>query len=187
MEAVFSLKSVREFSPQAVPEPLVRDILKEVMRMPVTGPQRPWQFVVINDRSLLERIPDFLSSAHLVREAPLAVVVCYDSRLGEHKEVWFRDCTTAAETILVVARARNLGLSSFVSAGNRAAAIQVVLGEGVHSVRCTLTPTRNGLAYAGSARGRAIVRKPGGSAARAARTRCVGVRTGERRARRTGA
>ena len=35
--------------------------------------------------------------------------------------------------------------------------IEVVIGEGVHGVRCTLTPTRNGLAYAGSARGREIV------------------------------
>jgi hypothetical protein len=35
--------------------------------------------------------------------------------------------------------------------------ITVVLGEGVHSVRCSLTPTRNGLAYAGSAMGREIV------------------------------
>jgi len=35
--------------------------------------------------------------------------------------------------------------------------IQVVLGEGVHSVRCDLTPTRNGLAYAGNVRGREIV------------------------------
>jgi hypothetical protein len=35
--------------------------------------------------------------------------------------------------------------------------IQVVLGEGVHSVRCDLAPTRNGSAYAGSAMGREIV------------------------------
>jgi len=35
--------------------------------------------------------------------------------------------------------------------------IQVVLGEGVHSVRCDLTPTRNGSAYVGSAMGREIV------------------------------
>ena len=35
--------------------------------------------------------------------------------------------------------------------------IEVVIGEGVHSVRCTLTPTRNGAAYAGSAMGREIV------------------------------
>jgi hypothetical protein len=35
--------------------------------------------------------------------------------------------------------------------------ITVVLGEGVHNVRCSLTPTRNGLAYAGNAMGREIV------------------------------
>ncbi len=35
--------------------------------------------------------------------------------------------------------------------------IEVVLGEGIHSVKCQLTPTRNGMAYAGSAMGREIV------------------------------
>jgi len=35
--------------------------------------------------------------------------------------------------------------------------IQVVLGSGIHSVKCDLTPTRNGLAYAGNAMGREIV------------------------------
>ena len=35
--------------------------------------------------------------------------------------------------------------------------IEVVLGEGIHSVKCTLAPTRNGMAYAGSAMGREIV------------------------------
>ena len=39
----------------------------------------------------------------------------------------------------------------------RAERITVVLGEGVHSVKCDLTPTRNGLAYAGSVMGREIV------------------------------
>ena len=35
--------------------------------------------------------------------------------------------------------------------------IQIVLGEGVHSVRCELTPTRSGSAYVGNAMGREIV------------------------------
>lgn len=35
--------------------------------------------------------------------------------------------------------------------------IEVVLGEGVHSVKCDLVPTRNGLSYAGSVMGREIV------------------------------
>ncbi|HLX24496.1 MAG TPA: hypothetical protein VKR38_14210 [Usitatibacter sp.] len=39
----------------------------------------------------------------------------------------------------------------------RVEAITVVLGEGVHSVKCTLSPTRNALAYAGSVMGRELV------------------------------
>jgi DUF2075 family protein len=39
----------------------------------------------------------------------------------------------------------------------RADSIQVVLGEGIHSVKCELRPTRNGLAYAGSVMGREII------------------------------
>lgn len=35
--------------------------------------------------------------------------------------------------------------------------IEVVLGEGVHSVKCELTPTPSGAAYVGSAMGREIV------------------------------
>ena len=35
--------------------------------------------------------------------------------------------------------------------------IEVVLGEGIHSVKCELLPTPNGMAYAGSAMGREIV------------------------------
>jgi hypothetical protein len=41
--------------------------------------------------------------------------------------------------------------------GKRADRIQIVLGEGIHSVKCDLTPTRNGLAYAGSVMGRELV------------------------------
>jgi hypothetical protein len=39
----------------------------------------------------------------------------------------------------------------------RANQITVVIGEGVHSVKCDLTPTKNGQAYVGSVMGREIV------------------------------
>ena len=35
--------------------------------------------------------------------------------------------------------------------------IEVVLGEGIHSVKCELLPTANGFAYAGSVMGREVV------------------------------
>jgi hypothetical protein len=53
--------------------------------------------------------------------------------------------TTTGQTLQVVVLSK------------RVDAIEIVLGEGVHSVRCRLSPTRNGLAYVGNAMGREIV------------------------------
>lgn len=39
----------------------------------------------------------------------------------------------------------------------RADCIEVVIGEGVHNMKCTLTPTRNAMAYVGSVKGRELV------------------------------
>jgi len=39
----------------------------------------------------------------------------------------------------------------------RADRIEIVLGEGIHNMKCELTPTRMGLSYAGSVRGRELV------------------------------
>lgn len=48
-------------------------------------------------------------------------------------------------------------LMDVVVLDKRPSSIQVVIGSGVHSVKCELTPTRNGLAYAGSVMGREVV------------------------------
>ncbi len=39
----------------------------------------------------------------------------------------------------------------------RADHIEVIVGEGAHSIKCQLTPTHTGLAYAGNVMGREIV------------------------------
>ena len=39
----------------------------------------------------------------------------------------------------------------------RADHIQVILGEGIHSVKCDMVPTRNGQAFVGEVMGREIV------------------------------
>jgi hypothetical protein len=48
-------------------------------------------------------------------------------------------------------------LIEVVVLSKRAELIEVVIGQGVHSVRCQLTPTRNGLAYAGKVMGREVI------------------------------
>ena len=54
-------------------------------------------------------------------------------------------------------RTENGQVMEVVVLNKRANAIEIVLGEGVYNVKCTLSPTRNGLAYAGSVMGRELV------------------------------
>jgi hypothetical protein len=61
-----------------------------------------------------------------------------------------------AETIKV--RVTETGqMLDVVVLNKRPESIQVVIGSGVHSVKCDLTPTRTRTAYAGSVMGREIV------------------------------
>lgn len=53
--------------------------------------------------------------------------------------------TATGQTLDVVVLNKRLGL------------IEVVIGEGVHSVRCQLTPNRLGTAYVGNVMGREVV------------------------------
>lgn len=57
----------------------------------------------------------------------------------------------------ITVRMENGQTMDVVVFSKRASGIQIVLGEGVHSVKCELTPTRNGMAYAGSVMGREVV------------------------------
>lgn len=54
-------------------------------------------------------------------------------------------------------RTENGQLIEVVVLSKRAELIEVVIGQGVHNVRCQLTPTRNGLAYAGQVKGREVI------------------------------
>jgi hypothetical protein len=60
-----------------------------------------------------------------------------------------------AETIKV--KMESGKLMDVVVFSKRASVIEVVLGEGVHSVKCEMKPTRNGSAFVGSIMGREII------------------------------
>jgi len=58
--------------------------------------------------------------------------------------------------------------------------IQIVLGEGIHNVRCDLTPTRSGAAYVGNAIGREIVYERSRDQVKADLVRAAGFRNFKR-------
>lgn len=109
MEALLTRRSIRKYTPKAVPEAVIRELLEAAMSAPSAGNQQPWQFIVINDRKTLDEIPKFHPFSQPLREAPVAIVVCGDMKRENFKGFWVQDCSAATENILVAARARGLG------------------------------------------------------------------------------
>ncbi len=109
MESVFRRRSIRRYTPDPVGEDRIRRLLEAAMAAPSAGDQRPWEFVVIDDRALLDRIPEVHPHSNMVREAPVAILVCGDPGREKHKGYWVQDCSAAVMNILIEAVELDLG------------------------------------------------------------------------------
>lgn len=109
MEAILTRRSVRHFTPQPVSDDLVEQILRAAMQAPSAANAQPWHFVVITDRNLLEEVTTFHPVAESLHEAPLAILVCGDSRLEKRPDRWILDCSAVTQNMLLAAHALGLG------------------------------------------------------------------------------
>lgn len=109
MDILFSRRSIRKFTTEAVSEKSVREILEAAMSAPSAGNQQPWHFIIINDRKLLDQIPSLHPHSLMCREAAMAILVCGDPTLEKHVGYWVQDCAAATENLLLSIHAVGLG------------------------------------------------------------------------------
>jgi len=95
MEAIFTRRSIRKYTKQPVSDESASN-------------QQPWCFVIINDRKILSEIPAHHPYAQMLKEAPVAIMVCCDSDL-QPGEWGVQDCSAATQNILLAAHAKGLG------------------------------------------------------------------------------
>jgi nitroreductase len=101
VNAIYKRRSIRKFTAQPVSEETLFDFIKAGMNAPSAGNQRPWRFVIITERSLLDEVPKFHRYAAMLREAPCAILVCGDLELESFEGMWVQDCSAATENILL--------------------------------------------------------------------------------------
>lgn len=109
LDAIRTRRSVRRYLPDPVDESTLRSLLEAAMLAPSAANEQPWQFVVIDDRSMLDSIPSFSPYASAVRGAPLGILVCADTRSLAVPGFWVQDCSAAVENLLLAAHALGLG------------------------------------------------------------------------------
>jgi len=108
-EAIFTRRSIREYTPQAVPDELVQELLATAMQAPSAGNQQPWHFIVVTERKQLDALADVLPFGKMLQAAPLGIVVCVDLKLERYSGFWVQDCSAATQNLLLAAHARGLG------------------------------------------------------------------------------
>lgn len=109
LEAILTRRSIRRYSDRPVPGETVAELLRAAMAAPSAGNEQPWQFVVVEDQATLHAIPKYHPYSAMLKEAPVAVVVCGDVRLERYKGYWVQDCSAAMENLLLAAHALGLG------------------------------------------------------------------------------
>jgi len=109
LKVIESRRSIRKFQNKEIPATILEKILRAAMLAPSAYNQQPWQFIVINERKLLDMIPNIHPYADMCKTAPLAILVCADLKLEKSKNMWLFDCAAASQNILLAARDLGIG------------------------------------------------------------------------------
>jgi nitroreductase len=110
LEAINTRRSIRKFILREIPDEIVTKILQAGMCAPTSGNQRPWQFIVIRDRVMIDRfIEAYPYSKKMLPDVPVTIMVCFDRNLEKYEKRWQMDCANATLSMLLATHSLGYG------------------------------------------------------------------------------
>ena len=107
MENILKRTSIREYSDKEISHESIENLLKAGMAAPSSRDRRPWHFVVISDKTILQNLGENLKTASCLTGANKAIIVCGDTDVSDN--CWFLDCSAATQNILLAATSMDIG------------------------------------------------------------------------------
>ena len=107
LQTIFNRKSVRKYTERPVEKEKLEMLVRAGMAAPSSRDRRPWEFVIVTDRDLLDTMGDGLPLARMLKDTKQAIIVCGDTL--KSNKAWMLDCSTAAQNILLAAESMGLG------------------------------------------------------------------------------
>ena len=107
IRVIFARRSIRKYTAELVSEKDVRTMLEAAMAAPSASNRKPWHFIVVTDREILDNLAKAHPYGKMLLEAPLCIVVCGDKTISS--SYWVQDCSAATENLLLAATALGLG------------------------------------------------------------------------------
>jgi len=109
IEAILTRRSIRKYTDRLIPDDMTRMLLDAAMSAPSARNTQSWHFIVIEDRKVLDLIPQVHPYADMVMGAPLAIVVCGDRGMEPNEGYLVQNCSAATQNLLIAANALGLG------------------------------------------------------------------------------
>jgi nitroreductase len=110
MKEIFERRSIRKYTDAPVSDESVNELLEAAMAAPSASNQQPWEFVIINDKNIMDHIAEIHPHAQMIKDAQVAIAVCADlDRDKKNSGYWIQDCSAATENILLEAQYLGLG------------------------------------------------------------------------------
>lgn len=108
---LFARRSIRRYTEEEVAPEKVEILLKAAMAAPSAGNRKPWHFVVVDERGILESLADTHPYAGMLHEAPVCILPCGETDRGVAGKggYWIQDLSAATENILLAAVGLGLG------------------------------------------------------------------------------
>ncbi len=107
LKVIRERRSIRSYLAKDVEDEKLREVLKSAMFAPSSRGGRAWEFIVIRNDETRGALSDATPYALFVRDAPVAIAVCYDTDAGRRFK---EDASICAEHIHL--EAVNQGLAS---------------------------------------------------------------------------
>lgn len=111
-EAIRSRRSIRKYKKGVtIPEEHIQLMLEAAMMAPSAGNTRPWEFIVLENRGLMEKITEINPYSRMLKTASAAIIICAKPELqtGICSGFWPQDCGAAAENLLLQAQELGYG------------------------------------------------------------------------------
>lgn len=105
MEEIFTRRSIRKYTNQEIEEDILKQILKAGMNAPTARNLKPFEFILVREKSILEQLSQTKKNAYFVKESSATIVV-----LGKKlSEFWQQDLGAVTQNILLEATHFNIG------------------------------------------------------------------------------
>ena len=108
-EGLLSRRSIRKYTGERIDEEKIKAIVRAGMYAPSANNARPWHFIIVDDREIMEKIMKVHPYSSMLSEASHAIVVCGDEKLQNGPGYYILDCCAATQNILLAAHAIGLG------------------------------------------------------------------------------